>query len=268
MGGGLECFLGFVVVTTILGVAWYHRSRASSVTKAYASVAGWFRGRVERRGWGLSPLLRIPYHPAELVLTTSVAENGRRCTEAIFDVPVFHTDVRITSQTLSLKWLGKSPGKVRMGDAEFERQYRITSEDSEAARALLTGGVRNVITLLGRVKGGPIDIRFGSGQLIVQKVAVLDQAPELTAFVRHSLELLDQVMLSRSEGIEFVEQLGFQAIEDAKCPVCLDTIADDLVFCGRCKTAHHRECWIYSGKCSTYACGETQFVVPRVAKPR
>lgn len=266
--GGFECFLGFAVVTIILGVAWYNRSRTNNVTKAYLSVAGWFHGKVERRGWGLAPLLRIPYHPAELVLTTSVAENGRRCTEAVFDVPHFHNEVRIASQALSLKWMGGPKAKVRMGDAEFERQFRITSEDAEAARALLTGGVRSVITLLGRVKGGPIDIRFGNGQLIVQKVAVLDQAPELTAFVRHSLELLDQVMLSRSEGIEFVEQLGFQPIEDAKCPVCLDVITDDLVFCGRCKTAHHRECWVYSGKCSTYACGETQFVVPRVAKPR
>jgi hypothetical protein len=97
---------------------------------------------------------------------------------------------------------------------------------------------------------------------------VLDQPSELSAFVRHTMDLYDQAMLSRSVGIEFVRHTQVESLEDAKCPVCGDTIHDDLVHCGRCKTPHHRECWVYCGKCATYGCGETQFVIPRIAKPR
>ena len=41
---------------------------------------------------------------------------------------------------------------------------------------------------------------------------------------------------------------------------------EELVFCGRCKTPHHRECWLYAGRCSVFGCGETQFRVPQRAR--
>jgi hypothetical protein len=32
----------------------------------------------------------------------------------------------------------------------------------------------------------------------------------------------------------------------------------DLVACAKCRTIHHRSCWDYVGRCSTYACGCTR----------
>lgn len=266
--GGFECVLAVVVIGALIAVAWNSRARSRDLTQAFGSVARWFHGRVQSRGWGSAPLLRIPYNQATLDITTSVAENGRRCTEATLQWPEFTTNVRVLSKVTTLNWASGGKVRIQIGEPDFERQFNIIAEEPDHAKAILTGGVRAALVMLARVRGGAIDVRFADGQLVVQKLAILDQAVELSAFVRHTMELFDQAMLSRSVGIEFVEQLGFQSLEEAKCPVCLANIADDMVFCGRCKTPHHRECWVYSGKCATYGCGETQFVVPRISKPR
>jgi len=40
------------------------------------------------------------------------------------------------------------------------------------------------------------------------------------------------------------------------CQVCGTTMEERVVFCAKCKTPHHEECWIYNGACSTYGCRE------------
>jgi hypothetical protein len=44
--------------------------------------------------------------------------------------------------------------------------------------------------------------------------------------------------------------------------VCCEQLSQDVVFCVRCKTPHHRDCWEYSGGCSTYGCGGRMFFTP------
>ena len=39
------------------------------------------------------------------------------------------------------------------------------------------------------------------------------------------------------------------------CLVCRDSMSEDLVECGQCRTPHHRACWDYVGSCSVYGCG-------------
>ena len=35
---------------------------------------------------------------------------------------------------------------------------------------------------------------------------------------------------------------------------------DRAIFCKRCRTPHHLDCWEFNLRCSTYACGETKYV--------
>jgi hypothetical protein len=72
-------------------------------------------------------------------------------------------------------------------------------------------------------------------------------------------------MLIRSRGIQFTEEQSAQVLEQVVCKICGEEIHENLVFCRRCRTPHHRECWQYNGLCSTFACGETEFETPRVA---
>jgi len=40
------------------------------------------------------------------------------------------------------------------------------------------------------------------------------------------------------------------------CQICGDTIAaKDIVYCQKCMTPHHVDCWAYTNVCSTFACG-------------
>jgi xanthosine utilization system XapX-like protein len=43
-----------------------------------------------------------------------------------------------------------------------------------------------------------------------------------------------------------------------ECQVCSTPMTADLVACAKCGTLHHRSCWDYVGRCSTYACGCTR----------
>jgi hypothetical protein len=44
------------------------------------------------------------------------------------------------------------------------------------------------------------------------------------------------------------------------CRVCGVAMEASIVFCSRCRTPHHEECWAYNGMCSTYACREIRFI--------
>ncbi len=43
------------------------------------------------------------------------------------------------------------------------------------------------------------------------------------------------------------------------CQVCSEKMETRVVYCGKCRTPHHEECWSYVGQCSTYGCREIRF---------
>jgi hypothetical protein len=267
---GLPCLMIVVIIAVVAAIAWYNRARRRDLRQAFVAVARWYHGRYTRDSFWSHPKLVIPYGETTIEITPG-HWHGRRSMDATMDWPDPVTNVYVASNSMNrtvLRTLAGDQNIVPLGEREFERSFTAYSEDPAAARAVLTGGVRSSITMLGRIRGGPVSVLISDGKLMVQKMAALDQPSELSAFVRHTMDLYDQAMLSRSVGIQFVEHTQLQTIEDARCPVCGDTILEDLVFCGRCKTPHHRECWNYCGKCATYGCGETEFTVPRIAKPR
>lgn len=44
-----------------------------------------------------------------------------------------------------------------------------------------------------------------------------------------------------------------------ECQVCLEKMDRRVVYCAKCRTPHHEECWSYMGMCSTYGCREIRF---------
>lgn len=50
-----------------------------------------------------------------------------------------------------------------------------------------------------------------------------------------------------------------------RCPVCrTQEVRRSIVWCARCLTPHHEDCWRYTGKCAVFACGGT---APRTPSP-
>jgi hypothetical protein len=41
----------------------------------------------------------------------------------------------------------------------------------------------------------------------------------------------------------------------ARCPICGQALWGDPVYCQRCNTPHHVDCWRFAGQCAIYACG-------------
>jgi hypothetical protein len=44
-----------------------------------------------------------------------------------------------------------------------------------------------------------------------------------------------------------------------ECQVCGEKMETRVVYCAKCRTPHHEECWSYVGTCSTYGCREIRF---------
>ena len=265
---GLPCFVLIIIVAASVAAALYSRSRTRDVQQAFTTVSRWYHGKFLRNNWLAPPVMVIPYGDGHFQVSITKSASRRKCTEARIPWPGTSAVVRIRSNQYGLPpWtLGHS---LTLNNADWDRQFAIETNDDEAARGIVTGGVQSAVIMLSRIrKAGGIDITIGNGEFVVQKLAVLDQSAELSAFVRHTLELYDQATLSRSTGIDFVDHQHAQMLEDAKCPVCGDLITEAMVFCSRCKTPHHRDCWNYCGKCATYGCGELNFAYPRIARPR
>jgi len=41
--------------------------------------------------------------------------------------------------------------------------------------------------------------------------------------------------------------------------VCGEKMESRVIFCAKCRTPHHEECWSYVGQCSTFGCREIRF---------
>lgn len=157
---------------------------------------------------------------------------------------------------------------VELDDPSFERRMQVLSSNVEAAKRLLSEGVRWQVQRLCEFLGdGHVELFWRKGSLTCRKFGWMRTYDNLDHFTRIFFELHDQGMLTRVEGISFVESEDAVAIGDATCQICGEEIVVDMVFCGRCKTPHHRECWEYFGSCSIFGCQETKYVTPQLAEP-
>ena len=154
-------------------------------------------------------------------------------------------------------------------DREFNQRFQVTGRNEEESRRLLSDGVRWQVNKLAQSpQPSPIRISIRHGRLIVEKLLAIKRPEELEELTRLCIELYDQAMLTRSEGIEFLGDADEALpIEDPICLVCGERIVSDMVYCRRCFTPHHLDCWQYNGLCSTYGCRETRYSIPAVAQP-
>jgi hypothetical protein len=54
-------------------------------------------------------------------------------------------------------------------------------------------------------------------------------------------------------------EMEFASISGGECQICGANMTDHVVFCSKCRTPHHEECWSYNGACSTYGCREIRY---------
>jgi hypothetical protein len=143
-----------------------------------------------------------------------------------------------------------------VGDPEFDRTFELSTSEEGFARKVLTEAVRGVLWSL-RLE---FVWRFSRSGFLLRVRALPRTASDLDRWLVAAFQLLDAL-----PGIDGVGQVRLAAVqerldEEASCQVCGTALAAGAVVrCAKCRTPHHRDCWEFNGRCSTFACGESRF---------
>jgi hypothetical protein len=272
----MECLLVFIALVVgffiMLGTGGRRSSQSNRLLAVHRRLAQRFAGSCRRPGWLSNPTTEFNYRSVRVVVrATSSAENlvGRGpATQLVIPWPNigFTCEIRFPRSDLGTPRFN-GLRDLQRGPDQLIRYYTVGSDDHAAAQEALNAVVALQIEKLRRTPvPGRLCVQLQPASLTITKSQAMYQYEQLSQFVDESLVLYDQIMLTRSHGVEFVEEQSAQILDSVVCRVCGEEIQDDLVFCRRCKTPHHRECWQYNGVCSVFACGESQFQSPTVAQ--
>lgn len=149
---------------------------------------------------------------------------------------------------------------VDVGDRDFDRDYAVQSEPTSiAARVFAPSRRQEAIASVLRLKAyeNP-SIELDETYLVVQ-VRQYDAEDELlTALVKTAEDMLGYLL--ESAPLPGVKLEDVRVLSGGECPVCGSAMEEGVIRCEACRTPHHRECWQYMGRCTTYACRGRRFV--------
>jgi hypothetical protein len=136
-------------------------------------------------------------------------------------------------------------------------EHVLYHQESRDGYQLLSDGVRQQMGLLRQMPFvSPIEVLLLEEMLVVRKAWSSVTPESAVRFVHQALTFRDQLLLVGTGAIAFVAETAEVSLENAKCQVCGEAIAqDDIVLCSRCRTPHHHDCWSYGEGCSVYGCG-------------
>ena len=269
-GVDMECVLTFFFAIAVLimlaAFGTSRQSKASRRNQTYYNLARRFHGVALPGGWFGHPSIRFPYGVTTVTLSTVVVAGSKNVEgkqvkipwpESSFQLEVFPR--RTGGGSNPFRRMSEFPS----GYPAFDEHFVLQSNNPDEAKTVLSEAVCWEIERLREFLGDDnMQVSIKNGTLVIRKLTHMYRYDTLERFTQLCLELFDQAMLTRSVGIEFLDQGDAQLIKEAKCQVCGESIEADLVFCPRCKTPHHRECWQYYGACTTYGCAETNYCVP------
>ena len=197
----------------------------------------------------------------------TTAKTKPRSVELFVDWPRRDSQWRVSTHLREVsRWFALP--QVKHGSNEFRERFYIFGRDVNSISEVITPSVQQGIMQLASgnseitelLASDYFDLALSRGRLKFEK-SVNKCTPLLVErYVRCCLHIYDQLVIGEVEGLEFVED-ELTIIESLVCPICSGKIADDLVICSSCKSPHCRECWQYNGKCATFACSETTYVI-------
>lgn len=265
----MEGFVFFVFVGFAIGliaVAVSAGKRRQTV-ESYSQLAQHYRGTCDSGGWTRHPRVRFPHGDCLVVIDiySTGGDSPTYYTQAHFSggrQPAVRCEIHPEGMWSGLrKLLGMQD--IEIGSPDFDRQYIIKGDDGPALRSLLSPAVQWQIGLLRQFLGNnDIYVSFNRHELLVKKRSFLRDYSTLRWFTDSAIRLYDQSVRTGQEGIEFVQDAPPLQLSEAICQICGENLKQDVVFCRRCRTPHHRDCWEYYGACSTYGCKEKEYLRP------
>ena len=271
----MECVVVFLLLVITFGLlagyGWWRSPGDARRLTSLRAVAQRFHGTPVRTGWRGALRVAFTYRSASVIvelLARAPRDWGRvpavrvrvPWPEAAWRVEICHPP-RVPPRT----WRGGLQ-PIRLTGNAFDRRYSIWGTDPPAVGTLLNEVVRaHLARLCSQPVISPLAVHIDRGTMMVTKLLDPRCGTELTSWVQAVLDLYDQALLTRTRDITFLDQQPPRVPERAVCQVCGEEIHQGLVFCSRCQTPHHHDCWLYVGHCSTFACGESEYCEPQAA---
>jgi hypothetical protein len=262
-------FVGFILAAAIV-IAAQAGSRAGGWNQAFEHAARRFHGRLTPGGWFNEPSAWIQHGDAAGRLTVNKLprSGGERCLQMTIQQRDFRSKCEIFYYQTRPEMAPQVRGlaAVEFDWEEFRTRWHVMASDGDEVRHVLSDGVRLAIDQLWRQPTpGEITFSLSPGWLVVRKVWSTPRGVDLEEFIERVCALHDQLNLAAAAGIEFIAGNEAQILDAARCGVCGDNLASEIVVCRRCNTPHHRDCWDYGGVCATYGCGSRECFYPGVA---
>ena len=258
--GGFVLFLIFV----LLAVLAARQSRASRINAVYQRLAHRYHGELSRGGIFRMPHLRFVYKGAHVLVDTLYAAfpfRIRNRTQFHVSWPDHELQFDLAPVTMRGRFQRLlSARDIRVGNPYFDAAYRISGNNAQATREFVSAGVQAVANQIRELTPArDLRLAISDGILVIRKRGTVRDYDQLVRMISLGIELFDQAMLTRMAGIDIIgESLTPMLDGEAICKICGEGIAYDIVYCQKCRTPHHFECWQYYGACSVYGCGETK----------
>lgn len=269
----MECFLATIFFFGCLALTFLLSFNAHAVSqrryRIYRQLASRFRGHAFGGSWWGVPYLRFQHGESQVLVDTFPCRFSpdKRTTRVQINWPddQFFCELRSAGRLTGVTRQEVPADTSVRTVGHFD--YQVVTNDPAGMRALFTDGVQWQLDALRQcLRENALHLRIANGRLIIHKARWLASLHEVETFVQLCLDFYDQAMIAHTAGVAFLREHEAQVV-DAKCPICGSRIEYDLVFCRRCKTPHHAECWVYNRICSTYGCGETDFRRPDGSEP-
>lgn len=97
-------------------------------------------------------------------------------------------------------------------------------------------------------------------EFFLQIRALPGNEEELWRWLKGAFALLQALPGMQPDAVVQIGRASTSTLAESKCQVCDSGLGQgSVVYCVRCATPHHDECWTYAGQCSTFACRERRF---------
>lgn len=251
------CLVGIFAAIMLAGVFHAHRDQE---LKRFARV---WNARITAGGFFDPAILRFKLD--DVPATIDFTENDD-ATQTHLTVPMPGARLRLELRPqTTMRQLGKYLGMqdIEVGDHEFDAAFVIQGSKPQLIQEFLAPTVRAAIMQLahcGAYRRFDLHLIISGGSLRITKHQRLATEADLSNFASACRDLVRAIRAAAQAGIEFVAAPKQRPVEETECSVCGDPLREKVVYCAKCKTPHHLDCWQYFGSCAVYGCGQKRFV--------
>lgn len=143
------------------------------------------------------------------------------------------------------------------GDKAFDKDFEIHVSSADFAARVLRKPLRSVLRTAR--DSGKFLWRLSPAGFLYRVVGWPPDRYELHRRLLTAFQLLEALPGVAAKDRPKAAEAPPLIFEDAACRVCHGSLVQGkVVRCAKCTTPHHRDCWDFNGRCSTFGCGETR----------